>query len=222
MSQNKGFDVKALMKEMELFDNPVSEKQRDILKAAELVFGEKGYDAAPTAEIARRAGVTERTLFKHFRTKADLLKRVVFAFAMKTFLPAQIRQVNTVTQQEFASYSDFVRTLALDRLHVLRSHGFGPKIVFFEIFKNDDFRAQLKNIWKTQVWGTVVQRVKRFQEQGKLRKDAKPESIARATVAVVAGYVFFRAFITPEEKWDDEKEIESLAKLLFEGVGPRS
>lgn len=34
------------------------------------LFLERGYDATPTAEIARRAGVSEMTLFRHFSSKA--------------------------------------------------------------------------------------------------------------------------------------------------------
>jgi len=37
------------------------------------LFRERGYDAATTAEIAARAGVTERTFFRHFRDKREAL-----------------------------------------------------------------------------------------------------------------------------------------------------
>ena len=42
-------------------------------RAAAELFAESGYDAAGTAEIARRAGVSEMTLFRHFATKESLL-----------------------------------------------------------------------------------------------------------------------------------------------------
>ncbi|MCE5289419.1 MAG: TetR/AcrR family transcriptional regulator [Nocardiaceae bacterium] len=44
-----------------------------LLTAALEMFADRGYDATTTAEIARRAGVTEMTLFRHFPTKASLL-----------------------------------------------------------------------------------------------------------------------------------------------------
>jgi TetR/AcrR family transcriptional regulator, regulator of mycofactocin system len=37
------------------------------------LFGERGYDGVTSAEIAASAGVTERTFFRHFATKADLV-----------------------------------------------------------------------------------------------------------------------------------------------------
>lgn len=44
----------------------------DILAAATELFDEVGYDAARTAEIARRAGVSEPTVFRYFATKAEI------------------------------------------------------------------------------------------------------------------------------------------------------
>ena len=50
---------------------PVSIHDDAILEAASQVFLAHGYKAS-TAEIARRAGVSEGSLFKRFRTKTDL------------------------------------------------------------------------------------------------------------------------------------------------------
>jgi len=46
--------------------------RRDIMDAAHDLFEEVGYDDARTAEIARRAGVSEPTVFRYFPTKADV------------------------------------------------------------------------------------------------------------------------------------------------------
>ena len=51
-----------------------AERTREALIAAALeLFAVVGYDAATTAAIARRAGVSEMTLFRHFPTKASLI-----------------------------------------------------------------------------------------------------------------------------------------------------
>ena len=42
-------------------------------QAAIELFGERGYDQTTTAEIAVRAGVTERTFFRHFPDKREVL-----------------------------------------------------------------------------------------------------------------------------------------------------
>ena len=51
-----------------------AERTREALLASALeLFAAVGYDAATTAAIARRAGVSEMTLFRHFPTKASLI-----------------------------------------------------------------------------------------------------------------------------------------------------
>lgn len=42
-------------------------------EAALQLFGERGYDRTTAAEIAARAGVTERTFFRHFSDKREVL-----------------------------------------------------------------------------------------------------------------------------------------------------
>ncbi len=47
-------------------------RARLVLAAVDL-FGEQGYDATTVAQIARRAGVTRSTFFRHFSDKRDVL-----------------------------------------------------------------------------------------------------------------------------------------------------
>src|ERR1700723_3050505 len=42
-------------------------------QAALAPYGERGVEQAPVAEIAQRAGLTERTFFRHFADKREVL-----------------------------------------------------------------------------------------------------------------------------------------------------
>jgi len=44
-----------------------------IARAALELYGKRGYDRTTVAEIAQRAGVTERTFFRHFADKREVL-----------------------------------------------------------------------------------------------------------------------------------------------------
>jgi AcrR family transcriptional regulator len=52
-------------------------KRRALLRAATEVFGELGYEAAPTKEIARRAGCSESLIFRYFVDKQGIFEQVV-------------------------------------------------------------------------------------------------------------------------------------------------
>ena len=70
-------------------------KQR-ILDAALELISERGYNGTTTREIAKEAGVTEITLFRHFGTKEnlfeELLKRFSFLPELRSLLP-EIRRL---------------------------------------------------------------------------------------------------------------------------------
>lgn len=56
-----------------LRDKKRDETRQRLLDAASRLFGEQGYENTTSAQIAEAAGVTERTLFRHFDSKADLM-----------------------------------------------------------------------------------------------------------------------------------------------------
>lgn len=52
-------------------------RRRQILEAAEEVFGRDGYWGARTEEVARRVGVTQPALYRHFASKRELFLAAV-------------------------------------------------------------------------------------------------------------------------------------------------
>jgi AcrR family transcriptional regulator len=54
-------------------EKPGSNARVRLQKAAVELFRERGYDRTTAAEIAGRAGVTERTFFRHFPDKREVL-----------------------------------------------------------------------------------------------------------------------------------------------------
>ncbi|GAA2473189.1 helix-turn-helix domain-containing protein [Streptomyces longisporus] len=56
-----------------LWDRTRQLATQEILETALRLFTEQGYDETTIAQIAREAGVSQRTLFRYFGTKEDLL-----------------------------------------------------------------------------------------------------------------------------------------------------
>jgi AcrR family transcriptional regulator len=61
-----------------------TDTREKLLKATMELVSEKGYLGATTREIARQAGVTELTLFRHFGSKERLFESLLSGY---TFLP---------------------------------------------------------------------------------------------------------------------------------------
>jgi len=57
--------------------------EKKILKAATKLFSEHGYKGVSTRSIAALAGVNEITIFRHFKSKSNLLQSVIRHFAFE-------------------------------------------------------------------------------------------------------------------------------------------
>jgi AcrR family transcriptional regulator len=87
------------------------------LEAAREVFGDKGFEAATTLEIAKRSGVAHALLFRHFGTKAELFEQAVFE-PFETGIGQVLEQWQTYGPEPHSpqvSSTDFVN-LAMDFL----------------------------------------------------------------------------------------------------------
>ena len=54
----------------------MTEKQEKILRAALELFAQEGYKATSTSKVAKRAGVSEGLIFRHFENKEGLLEAI--------------------------------------------------------------------------------------------------------------------------------------------------
>jgi AcrR family transcriptional regulator len=91
MPNEESLTLADIERETDRFLMPATEKEADILRAAVNLLGERGVDGATTAEIAKRAGVTERTLFRYFPSKRDLVRRVLAPTILRTILTREWR-----------------------------------------------------------------------------------------------------------------------------------
>ena len=79
-----------------------------ILKQAMRLFLEKGYHGTSIDDITQAAGLTKGALYWHFRSKEDLLKRIVEEFE-KRFLDGLIQAVKDVRGDTHDKFEKFFR-----------------------------------------------------------------------------------------------------------------
>lgn len=222
MREKLEIDLEAMARELDLYDRPLTEKQRNILDAAEELFANKGFAETPTAEIARKAGVTEKTLFKHFPTKLTLFKRVLFPTLLKTLLPAQLRKIKQILTTPRESWADAVGDIAKDRLDAVREIGPRLRFVFMELIQNESFRESFRKLWQDNIWSDILALVTSNQESGKIRNDIDAATAARVQIYMVAGFVATRVlFFKGAKEEDHAKELQQILKILSEGLNSR-
>lgn len=100
--------------------------RKRLMKAALELFAENGFDRTTAVQIAARAGVTERTFFRHFPDKREVLfdgQTILGAALSKVIVEAQphLSPIDTL-RLAFASIADMIeqnRQISEPRRHII-------------------------------------------------------------------------------------------------------
>lgn len=84
--------------------------KKKIIEEARKLFAQRGYSAATTAEIARRVGVSEAALYKHFKSKKEM---ILACLTPTEYVKVDIDSVNP---------SESFRNLIKARVNLIRSN----------------------------------------------------------------------------------------------------
>ncbi|WP_044747239.1 TetR/AcrR family transcriptional regulator [Bacillus alveayuensis] len=199
-------------------ESNMSEKQKKIVKAAIEMFSEKGFAATSTSEIAKKAGVAEGTIFRHYKTKKDLLISIVMPTIIKYVSPFFAKSfVQEVLENKYESFEVFIRKLIKNRYEFAKRNFPILKIYIQEVFYHEELRGEFQNIFLTHVYEKFIKIVKHFQEKGEIA-EIPPESVVRMIISTVFGYMLARFLISPEANWDDELEIELTVRFIMNGL----
>lgn len=199
-------------------ENKLTKKQQSILIAAVQLISEKGYEGVSTAEIAKKAGVAEGTIFRLYKTKKDLLNAIVMPSLVNVIAPRVLKEfVNNVMDKEYLCIEDFVRFLVEERYIFIQDNLPLVKIVIQEMIVREDLREDIKKIFMENIYehfNRVIDSIKKNDEI----VDLPNLSIFRIMITNAMGYFIPRFILFPNLNWDDEKEkeitIESIIKIL--------
>lgn len=206
-----------LLRLTESEDKKKTEKQVKILEAAVEIFSEKGYAATSTSEIAQKAGVAEGTIFKHYKTKKDLLLSIAGPIAAKVFAPFLMRDFAKLLELPYPHVEDFFRAIVRDRLAFARKNMKLIRILVHEVPFQPELLAQIKEMLTNIVAKRVQRAVQHFQEQGQII-EAPSWRIIRSAVSLFIGMIAFHVFLAPEFPFDEEEEIERTLDILLHGI----
>jgi len=193
-----------------------------ILDAAEEVFLERGYAAAPLSAIANNAGVTKSLLHHHFESKQNLWAEVKQR-RFKHYADVQMAMIREsrddegtqVLRDSFEFYFRFLQK--------------NPELVkimawvFLEQEANEDVCLKMDD----ELMDAGAERIKLGQERGYLRDDVDPRLLLFTFLGICQHWFQDRHHVLghlgpdiPEEVID-EKYLRDAIKIFFEGVLPR-
>ncbi|WP_127531461.1 TetR/AcrR family transcriptional regulator [Paenibacillus kobensis] len=214
--------IEEWLKEVLMLDHAESKmtvKQMKIVQAAAEIFARKGFAAASTSEIAQQAGVAEGTIFRHYKTKKDLLLSIVAPVMSRLVAPFVIRDFGKVLENQYESFDQFLRAVIENRIEFLQRHMSIIKIMIQEVPFHPDLQEQFQKIVLAQVLSKMKVVVDRFRAEGKLL-DLPSATIIRLTVSSILGYVAVRSLYGHQEdaNWDDEAERQATIDFIMRGL----
>lgn len=158
-----------------------SETRQKILAAAVVLVSEKGYQGATTREIAKQAGVTELTLFRHFGTKDRLFTELV---EHQSFLPA-LREL--LPDLEELPYAQALETIGTRFLLSLKERKPYVKIMQAEMTCHPARMRRIYGKFMDETLKTLAAYFETRQRAGELRAFS-PRSASRMFLGTLVSY----------------------------------
>lgn len=207
-----------MMTDEVLWSQAGTEKHRRILDAALEMFAEQGYAGTATSEIAKKAGVSEAAIFRHYKTKKDLLIGVV-APVLRVVAPALIADIKEVLSRRYPDLPSFVSALVRDRTAFVRRHHRVLRIALQELPFHPEVRAIVDEVFVRELFPRASETIADLQARGEMMPLA-PELVMRTIISLTAGHAVHRYFLRADVAFDVEAETELLIRLITKALGP--
>lgn len=197
-------------------------REEEILEAAIKIFSEKGFSAATTSEIAKEAGVAEGTIFRYFKTKKDILikvmTKVLEILGEKLIIE---RLTNLFEENKEKSERDILIIILKDRLELFEKYWDMIKIVATEMQFHEDLREVfIKNV---VVKGKNV--VETFLSTGVNKgvfREVDTTIALRSLIGMVGIYVIQNQVFPEVINMDKDKQIEEMVDLFLYGLSKKN
>ncbi len=180
-----------------------------ILDAGLSLFSRKGYIGATTKEIARKAGVAELTLFRHFSSKERLFEE---AIKRRSFLPTL---KGLLPELRGLTYTDALTEIAYRYLERLSERRELIKIMHSEIHLYPAKVREMQQKFVGEIVGTLASYFKGLQEK-KMLTEFDPELGARAFLSMFYSYFTSQEFMSEKkQRFSDKDEVVAAFVKIF-------
>lgn len=198
------------MKRVDKANPPATtERYYAILKAAERLFGEKGYRGVSIDDIARAAGVSKGLVFYHFTSKKVLVEHILkdAVITVLTRLDA-IAETNEPGRAKLGAAVQACFDIFESRPYLLR-------IAFFEAIFEEDMKEVLAKISEE-----TVLRMDRLVKDGIATGEFRPvdSRVAASLLLLISTMPPLQATLQPHALLPSREIADEITQVLCEGI----
>lgn len=192
-------------------ESSADDTRQRILKAAAVVFAEKGYARATTRALAAAAGVNEVTLFRHFGNKQNLFAAVIEQFGGPAVTTAMEGQLTGDCSQD-------LRTMGNHLLNLLLERGDTMRLMLCEASHFPEVQAVMVQNPR-QIRRMLASYISRQIEQGRFRP-LHPEATAQAFSGMFFAYAIARGMLDDsiEPELTTEELVAQFVDIFMNGA----
>lgn len=192
----------------------IEERKAQILAAAVQVFAAKGYERATIAEIARRAGVAEGSIYNYFKNKGDLLISLPRQIILPQFENAGLPSAAGSPEEVLTRMVRTMLRAMRENIHIFR--------IMLSALPNMTKRMRQQYLEQVILHAIGIFR-DYFQEliqRGVLRQDLDAAILAQSFVGMFFPTVLLPAIFEVElnNPADTEKTIRTCVQVFLRGV----
>lgn len=184
-----------------------------ILNAATLVFAKRGISGATTREISQRARVNEVTLFRHFRNKDELLRRVVTCSSQRledVFTDAPLRNAADF-RRTIRNYSKVYARKLIENEELVRTF-------MGELTRHLDLCKRLFAEGGKPTRQKFIDYLRAAKRKKIIRAGIDPTMAADTFTAMLLGGILRRPLTDPQ--YDFPSYVKQCVKLYLKGLEP--
>jgi len=194
------------------------ERRSRIVKAASVMFSQKGFAATRTKDIAKLAGISEPLLFQHFGTKRDL-----YIAVLEKLFEDRIRVGSPLVVQKMNDEDDFgvFKSMALMMIQHTKEEPMLPRLAMLSSLEGIDLQsvASSEKIIPMPIYDRLTTYIQSRMEKGAMRQ-MRPDLAARLLFGTIQMFILSQhtPIMGSPLTVDPEEAAQSIATVFLEGI----
>lgn len=194
------------------------DRRRQILDAAMGLFARRGFEGTTTRQIARRAGVNEAIIFRHFPTKEELY----WAIIERRCQTSGRRQI---IERQLASGADDREIFTGIAEQILRRRpedSLHTRLLLYTALERHELSHRFFRIYAAESYELLAGYIRRRIAQGAYRS-VDPQLAARSFLGMIVYHILVQELFGGDrvERFDPRRVAECLADIWLAGMTAR-
>ena len=199
---------------MDGFARRKEQSKEDIRKAAWELFSQFGVERVSIVDIARKAGVSQATIYNNFGSKETLVRK--FVTTMVDQLVNRVQEVLSYDKPYWEKMAAFINIIAEMMANGRPSEGNVTGFTNNYALQNDPEIKKIRDSAQGRMTDLLLGLIREGKEQGQIHSDISEDAL------LVYFKAFMDIFIDPQfqqQYYKNPKVVQDLGSLMIYGLG---